>query len=80
MSQKIYSDYSDADGVKAMMARELTKLELSRNDMVKSLDIALNMTNEQLNNIIKNLSKNQHKTKFGQALKMIVELKEKHHL
>lgn len=72
--------YSDPDGVKAMIARELTKLELSRNDMVKSLDIALNMTNDQLKNIIKSLSKNQHKTKFGQALKMIVALKEEHHL
>ena len=73
-------NYSDSDGIKAMFARELTKLELSRNDMVKSLDIALNMTNDQLNNIIKNLSKNQLKTKFGQALKMIVILKEEHHL
>ena len=72
--------YSDSDGIKAMFARELTKLELSRNDMVKSLDIALYMTNDQLNNIIKNLSKNQLKTKFGQALKMIVILKEEHHL
>ena len=63
-----------------MIAKELTKLELSRNDMVKSLDIALDMTNEQLENIIKNLSKNQLKTKFGQALKMIVALKEEHHL
>ena len=72
--------YSDSDGIKALFARELTKLELSRNDMVKSLDIALNMTNDQLNNIIKNLSKNQLKTKFGQALKMIVILKEEHHL
>ena len=72
--------YSDADGVKAMIAKELTKLELSRNDMVKSLDIALDMTNEQLENIIKNLSKNQLKTKFGQALKMIAALKEEHHL
>ena len=63
-----------------MIARELTKLELSRNDMVKSLDIVLNMTNEQLEIIIKSLSKNQLKTKFGQALKMIVELKKEHHL
>jgi beta-glucosidase-like glycosyl hydrolase len=72
--------YSDADGIKAMIAKELTKLELSRNDMVKSLDIALDMTNEQLENIIKSLSKNQLKTKFGQALKMIVALKEENHL
>lgn len=72
--------YSDSDGIKAIFARELTKLELSRNDMVKSLDIALNMKNDQLNNIIKNLSKNQLNTKFGQALKMIVALKEEHHL
>jgi len=40
----------------------------------------LNMTKEQLETIIKSLSKNQQKTKFGQALKMIVELKVKHHL
>jgi hypothetical protein len=80
MNQKTYNSYYDEDGVKAMVARELTKLELSRNDMVKSLDIALNMSNNQLRNIIKNLSKNQMKTKFGQALKMILDLKEEHHL
>ena len=40
-------DYSDADGYKAMVARKLTTLELSRNDMVKSLDIALDMDLEQ---------------------------------
>lgn len=41
-------DYSDADGYKAFVARKLTVLELSRNDMVKSLDIALLMSVEQL--------------------------------
>ena len=68
-------DYSDADGYKAYVARELTKLELSRNDMVKSLDIALEMTIEQLEQIEKNLSKNQRKTKFGKAITMIIDIK-----
>ena len=67
--------YSDADGYKAMVARKLTDLELSRNDMVKSLDIALEMTIDQLEQIEKNLSKNQRKTKFGKALIMIIDIK-----
>ena len=67
--------YSDVDGYKAMVARELTTLELSRNDMVKSLDIALEMTIEQLEQIEKNLSKNQRKTKFGKAIIMIIDIK-----
>jgi hypothetical protein len=75
MSQKTYDSYYDEDGVKAHVARELTKLELSRNDMVKSLDIALNMTLEQLEQIEKNLSKNQRKTKFGKAISVIVDIK-----
>jgi len=75
MSQKTYDSYYDEDGVKAYVARELTKLELSRNDMVKSLDIALNMTLEQLEQIEENLSKKQRKTKFGKAIKMIIEIK-----
>ena len=68
-------DYSDADGYKAMVARKLTVLELSRNDMVKSLDIALLMTEDQLEKILKSLSKNQLKTKFGKALGLILEIK-----
>ena len=68
-------DYSDADGYKAMVAKKLTTLELSRNDMVKSLDIALEMSIEQLEQIEKNLSKNQRKTKFGKAINMIIEIK-----
>ncbi len=68
-------DYSDADGYKAMVARKLTELELSRNDMVKSLDIALLMTTEQLEKIRNSLSKNQRKTKFGKAISMIIEIK-----
>ena len=68
-------DYSDSDGYKAMVARKLTVLELSRNDMVKSLDIALNMPTEQLEQIEKNLSKNQRKTKFGKAINMIIDIK-----
>ena len=68
-------DYSDADGYKAMVARKLTVLELSRNDMVKSLDIALDMSLSQLEQIEKNLSKNQRKTKFGKAISMIIEIK-----
>lgn len=68
-------DYSDADGYKASVARELTKLELSRNDMVKSLDIALDMSIEQLEGIEKNLSKNQRKTKFGKAISVIIDIK-----
>ena len=67
--------YSDVDGYKAMVARELTILELSRNDMVKSLDIALEMNIDQLEQIEKNLSKNQRKTKFGKAILMIIYIK-----
>ena len=68
-------DYSDADGYKAYVARELTKLELSRNDMVKSLDIALNLSIEQLENIKNSLSKNQAKTRFGKAISVIIDIK-----
>jgi hypothetical protein len=68
-------DYSDADGYKAMVARKLTVLELSRNDMVKSLDIALDMSLEQLEKIANSLSKNQRKTKFGKAIIMIIDIK-----
>ena len=68
-------DYSDSDGYKAMVARKLTTLELSRNDMVKCLDICLLMSNEQLEKIEENLSKKQRKTKFGKAIKMIIEIK-----
>ena len=68
-------DYSDADGYKAYVARELTRLELSRNDMVKCLDIALDMSIEQLEKIENSLSKNQRKTKFGKAISMIINIK-----
>lgn len=68
-------DYSDSNGYKAMVARKLTELELSRKDMVKSLDICLLMTIEQLEKIDENLSKKQRKTKFGKAIKMIIEIK-----
>jgi hypothetical protein len=80
MSQKTYNSYYDSDGVKAMVAKKLAPLELSNGEMKKSLDIVLNMNNDQIRNIVKNLSKNQLKTKFGQALKMILDLKEEHHL
>jgi len=68
-------DYSDSNGYKAMVARKLTELELSRNDMVKCLDICLLMSIEQLEQIEENLSKKQRKTKFGKAIKMIIEIK-----
>ncbi len=68
-------DYSDSDGYKAMVARKLTVLELSRNDMVKSLDIALLMNLKQLEKIENSLSKNQRKTKFGKAISMIIDIK-----
>ena len=68
-------DYSDSNGYKAMVARKLTELELSRNDMVKCLDICLLMSIEQLEKIEENLSKKQRKTKFGKAIKMIIEIK-----
>lgn len=68
-------DYSDSDGYKAMVARKLIELELSRKDMVKSLDICLLMSVEQLEKIEENLSKKQRKTKFGKAIKMIIEIK-----
>jgi hypothetical protein len=68
-------DYSDSDGYKAMVARKLTELELSRNDMVKCLDVCLLMSIEQLEKIEENLSKKQRKTKFGKAIKMVIEIK-----
>jgi hypothetical protein len=68
-------DYSDSDGYKAMVARKLTQLELSRKDMIKSLDICLLMSIEQLEKIEENLSKKQRKTKFGKAIKMVIEIK-----
>jgi len=68
-------DYSDSDGYKAMVARKLTELELSRNDMVKCLDICLLMSNEQLEKIEENLSKKQRKTKFGKAINVIIGIK-----
>jgi len=68
-------DYSDSDGYKAMVARKLTELGLSRKDMVKSLDICLLMSIEELEKIEENLSKKQRKTKFGKAIKMIIEIK-----
>jgi hypothetical protein len=68
-------DYSDSNGYKAMVARKLTELELSRNDMVKCLDICLLMSIEQLEQIEENLSKKQRKTKFGKAISMIIEIK-----
>ena len=68
-------DYSDADGYKAMVARKLTELELSRNDMIKSLDICLLMSIEQLEKIEDTLSKKQRKTKFGKGIKMIIDIK-----
>ena len=68
-------DYSDSDGFKEMVARKLTVLELSRNDMLKSLDIALLMSLEQLEKIENSLSKNQRKTKFGKAISMIIDIK-----
>jgi hypothetical protein len=68
-------DYSDSDGYKAMVARKLTELELSRNDMVKCLDICLLMSIEQLEKIEENLSKKQRKTKFGKGIKMIIDIK-----
>ena len=68
-------DYSDSDGYKAMVARKLTELGLSRKDMVKSLDICLLMSVEQLEKIEENLSKKQRKTKFGKAINMIIGIK-----
>jgi hypothetical protein len=43
--------------------------------MVKSLDICLLMSVEELEKIEENLSKKQRKTKFGKAIKMIIEIK-----
>ena len=43
--------------------------------MVKCLDIALDMSIEQLEGIEKNLSKNQRKTKFGKAISVIIYIK-----
>lgn len=80
MSQKTYSSYYDSDGVKAMVAKKLAALELSNGEMKKSLEFSLNLDLEQLKNIYKNLSKNQLKTKFGQAIKMIIEIREEFYL
>jgi hypothetical protein len=68
-------DYSDSDGYKAMVARKLTELGLSRKDMVKSLDICLLMSIEELEKIEENLSKKQRKTKFGKAINVIIAIK-----
>ena len=80
MSQKTYNSYYDADGVKAMVAKKLATLNLSNGEMKKSLEFSLNLEIDQLKNIYKNLSKNQQNTKFGQAIKMIIELKEEFYL
>jgi hypothetical protein len=72
--------YSDPDGIKADLAKKLSRLELSRNVMVKCLDMALDLPLQDINNIIKNLSKNQLKSKFGQALILISSYKEENHL
>ena len=80
MSQKIYSSYYDEDGVKAMVAKKLATLELSNGEMKKSLEFSLNLPLDQLKNIYKNLSKNQKKTKFGQAIQMIIDIKEEFYL
>ena len=59
-----------------MKLKELIEIvELSRNDMVKCLDICLLMSIEQLEQIEENLSKKQRKTKFGKAIKMVIEIK-----
>ena len=58
-----------------MVAKKLATLELSNGEMKKSLEFSLNLDLEQLKNIYKNLSKNQLKTKFGQAIKMIIDIK-----
>ena len=63
-----------------MVAQKLATLELSNGEMKKSLEFSLNLELEQLKNIYKSLSKNQQKTKFGQALKMIIEIKEEFYL
>ena len=80
MSQKIYSSYYDEDGVKAMIAKKLATLELSNGEMKKSLEFSLNLSLDQLKNIYKSLSKNQKKTKFGQAIQMIIDIKEEFYL
>lgn len=80
MSQKIYNSYYDEDGVKAMVAKRLATLELSNGEMKKSLEFSLNLSLEQLKNIYKSLSKNQRKTKFGQAIQMIIDIKEEFYL
>ena len=63
-----------------MVAKRLATLELSNGEMKKSLEFSLNLDLEQLKNIYKNLSKNQLKTKFGQAIKMIIDIKEEFYL
>lgn len=80
MSQKTYNSYYDEDGVKAMVAKKLATLKLSNGEMKKSLEFCLNLSLDQLKNIYKNLSKNQQKTKFGQAIQMIIDLKEEFYL
>jgi hypothetical protein len=43
--------------------------------MIKSLDIALLMSIDQLEKIQNSLSKNQRKTKFGKAISLIIDIK-----
>ena len=80
MSQKTYNSYYDEDGVKAMVAKKLATLELSNGEMKKSLEFSLNLSLDQLKNIYESLSKNQKKTKFGQAIQMIIDIKEEFYL
>ena len=63
-----------------MVAKKLATLELSNGEMKKSLEFSLNRDLEQLKNIYKTLSKNQLKTKLGQAIKMIIDIKEEFYL
>lgn len=63
-----------------MVATKLATLKLSNGEMKKSLEFSLNMPVDQLKNIYKNLSENQKKTKFGQAIQMIISIKEEFYL
>jgi hypothetical protein len=72
--------YSDADGIKASIAQILSKFELTRPQMIKCLDLALDMPLDNLEKLFNGFSVNQKKSKFGLAINRVIEFKKEHHL
>lgn len=72
--------YSDADGIKASIAQILSRFELTRSQMIKCLDLALDMPLNDLEKLFDGFSINQKKSKFGLAICRVIEFKKEHHL